>query len=74
VDGYNIVLGGGVDDTQAIAREIWTGIVFESIPELIEQLLCTYLAQREDNESFATFTQRMSVDELRGMVAEKAAA
>ena len=74
VDGYNIVLGGGMDDTQAIAREIWNGVAFDKIPELIEQLLCTYLARREDGESFATFTQRLSVEELRGLVIEKAAA
>lgn len=74
VDGYNIVLGGGSDDTQAIAREVWTGVAFDKVPELIGQLLCTYLARREADESFATFTRRMSVDELRGMAAEKEAA
>ena len=74
VDGYNIVLGGGVDDTQAIAREIWSGIAFDEIPELVEKLLCTYLAQREDGETFAAFTQRLSVEELRGLITEKAAA
>jgi ferredoxin-nitrite reductase len=74
VDGYNIVLGGGGDDTQAIAREIWSGIAFDEIPGMIEQLLCTYLAQRENDESFAAFTQRLSVEELRGLVTERAAA
>ncbi|WP_035616393.1 NirA family protein [Haloferula sp. BvORR071] len=74
VDGYNIVLGGGVDDTQAIAREIWSGIAFDEIPALIEQLLCIYLANRIEDETFATFTQRLSVEELKGLVAEKLAA
>ncbi|QJE98558.1 NirA family protein [Luteolibacter luteus] len=74
VDGYNIVLGGGVDDTQAIAREIWNGVAFEEIPGLVEKLLCTYLAQRENDESFAAFAQRLSVEELRGLVDERAAA
>lgn len=74
VDGYNIVLGGGMDDTQAIAREIWSGIAFDEIPGMIEQLLCTYLAQREDDETFANFTRRLSIDELRGLVAARDAA
>ena len=74
VDGYNIVLGGGVDDTQAIAREIWSGIAFDEIPGMIEQLLCTYLSQREDDETFANFTRRLSIDELRGLVAARDAA
>jgi ferredoxin-nitrite reductase len=74
VDGYNIVLGGGVDDTRAIAREIWTGIPFDQIPALLEQLLRTYLATRHDGESFATFTRRLGVEELRNLVSNKAAA
>jgi ferredoxin-nitrite reductase len=73
-DGYNIVLGGGVDDTQAIAREVWTGIAFEQVPALIEQLLCTYLATCHEGESFAAFTRRLTVEELRNLVTARAAA
>ncbi|WAC18262.1 NirA family protein [Luteolibacter sp. SL250] len=65
VDGYNIVLGGGVDDTQAIAREVWKSIPFTDIPPLIEQLLVAYLRERENDESFANFTNRHTPDELR---------
>lgn len=74
VDGYNIVLGGGVDDTRAIAREIWSGIAFENVPALIEHLLCTYLATRHEGESFATFTRRLSIDELQSLISTHAAA
>ncbi len=74
VDGYNIVLGGGVDDTRAIAREIWSGIPFDQIPPLIEQLLCTYLANRRDNESFSAFTRRLNAEELRNLIETRAAA
>ncbi|WP_193211708.1 NirA family protein [Luteolibacter marinus] len=68
VDGYNIVLGGGVDDQQAIAREVWTGIKATEINGLVEQLLCAYLAKREDSETFAAFTRRLSIEELEALV------
>ncbi|MBB5350730.1 ferredoxin-nitrite reductase [Haloferula luteola] len=68
VDGYNIVLGGGVDDQQAIAREVWSNIKASEINGLVEQLLCAYLAQRHDGESFASFTHRLSIEELHALV------
>ncbi len=68
VEGYNIVLGGGVDDDQAVAREVWSSIKATEINALVEQLLCAYLARREDDESFATFTRRLSIEELTALV------
>lgn len=64
VEGYNIVLGGGVDDTQAIAREVYKSVPFTDIPPLIEQLLKTYLANRNPGETFAQFTQREKIEDL----------
>ena len=64
VEGYNIVLGGGVDDTQAIAREVYKGIPFTDIPALIESLLKVYLSNRNDGETFAQFTQREKIEDL----------
>jgi ferredoxin-nitrite reductase len=69
VDGYNIVLGGGVDDTQAVAREIWKSIPFTDVPPMMEKLLVTYLAQRSsDAETFAEFTNRHSPEALQAMI------
>jgi ferredoxin-nitrite reductase len=65
VEGYNIVLGGGVDDTQAVAREIWKSIPFTKVPALIENLLVTYLKDRQPDETFVDFTKRHTVDELQ---------
>ncbi len=64
VEGYNIVLGGGVDDTQAIAREVYKAVPFDSIPPLIEKLLVTYKENRQPGETFAQYTQREKVEEL----------
>ena len=64
VEGYNIVLGGGVDDTQAIAREAYKGIPFTEIPTLIENLLKIYQQNRDEGETFAQYTQRERVEDL----------
>jgi ferredoxin-nitrite reductase len=74
VDGYNIVLGGGVDDQQAIAREVWKSVRADEIGPLVEQLLCAYLARREEGESFAVFSRRLSVPELQALAGTDAAA
>ena len=65
VDGYNIVLGGGCDDTQAVAREIVNGIAYSDLPPLIENLLNVYLQDREDRESFVDWSNRQPLERLR---------
>ncbi len=64
VDGYHIVLGGGVDDAQAIAREIWKSVRAAEMPALIEQLLVVYLRDRIEGESFAQFANRHTPEQL----------
>ncbi len=64
VEGYNIVLGGGVDDTQAIAREAFKAVPYTDIPPLIEKLLKTYQKNRTENETFAQYTAREKVEDL----------
>jgi ferredoxin-nitrite reductase len=68
VEGYHIVLGGGVDDAQSVAREIWKGVAFSEIPPLIEKLLTAYQKLRGGNESFAQFTNRHTPDQIRSLV------
>ncbi|MBC8126763.1 MAG: NirA family protein, partial [Gloeobacteraceae cyanobacterium ES-bin-144] len=67
VDGYNIALGGGVDDTQAIAREVWKAVAFSDVPPLMEGLIKAYQTKRNDGESFAQFTKRHSIEELQSL-------
>lgn len=68
VEGYHIVLGGGTDDTRGIAREVWRNVAFPEIPPLVEGLLKAYLASRKDGESFNTFANRHSVEELKALL------
>jgi len=69
VEGYNIVLGGGVDDTQAVAKEVWKNIPFTEVPPLMAKLLVAYLAHRSNaEESFAQFTNRHTPDAIQTLV------
>jgi len=69
VEGYNIVLGGGVDDNRAIAQEIFDAVPFTDIPPLIVSILETYLEKRQENEDFSAFTRKYSSDELKELFA-----
>ncbi len=65
VEGYNIVFGGGVDQDQGIAQEVFKGIPFSRVPKLLEQVLNVYLENRNKGESFAAFTRRHDAGELQ---------
>jgi len=68
IDGYNIVLGGGTDDDQFVAQEVFKRIPFADVPPLVESLLTSYQAKRKEGESFAHFTRRHTPEELQAMV------
>jgi len=70
VEGYNIVFGGGYGHTQAVAKQVFTGISFDSIPALMEKVLKVYQARRNSGESFAEFTRRHEVKQLQEMFSE----
>jgi len=65
VEGYHIVLGGGVDHEQGIAKEIFSSVPFTDAPALLEHVLKTYLDQRDGDESFIAFTRRHSEEQLK---------
>jgi ferredoxin-nitrite reductase len=73
VEGYNIVLGGGTDDQQAIAREVWKGIPFPEVLPLLESLITYYYENRSHEESFTAFTRRASLESLQLLRNSKAA-
>ncbi|WP_269522360.1 NirA family protein [Coraliomargarita parva] len=67
VEGYAVVLGGGVDDKQAIAHEVFPGTAFEELKPLLLRVLQTYQEKREGQETFWEFTRRHSADELKAL-------
>jgi ferredoxin-nitrite reductase len=67
VEGYNVVFGGGVGAEAGIGKQVFTGISFNELPTLLERVLKTYIAKRQPNETFTTFTRRHEVKQLQEM-------
>lgn len=65
VDGYEIVVGGGYADQQAIGRQLFPQVPFTEVPRLVERLLGFYIETREEREPFATFVNRQPIERLR---------
>ena len=66
-EGYCIVLGGGVDERQSIAHEVFPAMAYAEVKQTILNVLTIYQAKREGNETFWQFTRRHSLDELKSL-------
>lgn len=64
-EGYHLVIGGGMDHEQGIARELFRGLRATEVNPLVEKILLTYTAQKNRGESFVEWTRRHSVKELQ---------
>ena len=64
-EGYQVVLGGGSDQDQGLARELIPAIPFTDLPPIMERLFEAYVARRSENETFLNFSRRHSIDELK---------
>lgn len=67
LEGYAVVLGGGVDEQQAIAYEIFAGTAFEPLKPLLLHILKTYLEHRQGKETFWQFTRRHNPNALKSL-------
>ena len=64
VEGYELHLGGGWGNNQAIGRALFDPMPTEQVIAAIVAIVGGYLEQRVDGESFTQFTQRSSDEEL----------
>jgi ferredoxin-nitrite reductase len=64
-EGYQVLIGGGADQDQGLARELIPVIRFTELPAKMESLFATYTQRRKPDESFLTFTRRHSIAELQ---------
>ncbi len=66
-DGYHVFVGGGFGANQAVGRQVFNGIAFDSLPPLIEKMLRGYLRHRTDGETFQAFATRHDVNTLQAI-------
>ena len=64
-EGYQVVIGGGSDQDQGIARELIPSIRFSDLSPVMERLFHAYLSQRNPEESFLSFTRRHPIADLK---------
>ena len=64
-EGYHVVLGGGMDNEQGIARELFRGVRATEVNPLVDKLLGTYASQKQRGETFIEWVRRHSVKELQ---------
>jgi ferredoxin-nitrite reductase len=64
-EGYQVLIGGGADQDQGLARELLPAIRFTDLPARMESLFTVYTQRREPEESFLSFTRRHQIAELQ---------
>jgi ferredoxin-nitrite reductase len=64
---YHIFVGGGFGANQAIGRQVFTGVTFGELPQMLEKMLQGYLRRREPGETFQKFTQRHDLNNLQAI-------
>ena len=70
-EGYQVVIGGGSDSDQGLARELIPAITYADLPPAMERLFAAYIEVRNPNESFLDFSRRHSIAELQSFLAQK---
>jgi ferredoxin-nitrite reductase len=64
-EGYQVLIGGGADNDQRLARELISAIRFRDLAPKLERLFKAYVASRKTNETFLEFTQRHVITTLQ---------
>ena len=64
VDGYNVMIGGGMDHEQGLARELVKNVPATEVPMLLEQVLNSYLQRRLPGETFIAYARRHQIPQL----------
>jgi ferredoxin-nitrite reductase len=70
-EGYQVVIGGGSDGDQGLAREFIPSVRYSDLPPMLESLLAAFEERRNPNESFLEFSRRHSIPELQSFLTVK---
>lgn len=67
-EGYNIFLGGGSDQEQGLARPFCGPVGSEEVLPILENLVGTYLAQREGPQTFLEYSRGLTDETLQALL------
>ena len=71
MEGYQVVIGGGSDGDQGLARELIASVAYSDLPPMLESLFAAYVERRNPDESFLEFSRRHSIPELQSFLTVK---
>jgi sulfite reductase beta subunit-like hemoprotein len=72
LEAYEVYLRGGLGEHADIGRPVLRRVPSEEAPAYVERLVAAYLAEREEGESFQSFTKRKSDEELVAIASAEA--
>ncbi|HVU18614.1 MAG TPA: NirA family protein [Candidatus Didemnitutus sp.] len=64
-EGYHVVVGGGMDHEEGIARELFKSVRADDVPSLVEKILTRYQELADEGESFVHWARRHEVNRLK---------
>ncbi|MCV6593438.1 MAG: NirA family protein [Silicimonas sp.] len=67
-EGYNILVGGGSDQDQGLARPLCGPVPSDDVNATLEHMVGQYLARRQPGESFLTFCRGLDDDALQNLL------
>ena len=67
-EGYQVVIGGGSDTDQGLARELIPSVAYSDLPPILKSLFAAFEERRNPNESFHEFSRRHSILELHSFL------
>lgn len=67
-EGYHVVIGGGIDQDQGLARPLVGPVAADEITALIEHVVGHYLAKRAPGQSFLAYTRSLDDAALRALL------
>ncbi len=70
-EGYQVVIGGGSDQDQGLARELIPSVAYTDLPPMLESLFAAFEERRNPKESFLEFSRRHNIPELQSFLAVK---
>jgi ferredoxin-nitrite reductase len=70
-EGYQVVIGGGSDQDQGLARDLISSVAYSDLPPMLESLFATFEERRNPNESFLEFSRRHTIPELQSFLTVK---
>lgn len=64
-EGYQVNLGGGSDQDQGLARELFPAVPFKELPQTMERLFTAFQSLRSPQETFLEFSRRHPIEDLQ---------